>query len=67
MPECRHLNESTWALIAHEKLASGDERFAFFHPDNPFAGDSLAERLRRYAAVGVRIDRHQPETAFKLL
>lgn len=67
MPECRHLNESTWALIAHEKLASGDERFALFHPDNPFAGDSLAERLRRYAAVGVRIDRHQPETAFKLL
>ena len=67
MPECRHLNESTWALIAHEKLASGDERFALFHPGNPFAGDSLAERLRRYAAVGVRIDRHQPETAFKLL
>ena len=67
MPECRHLNESTWALIAHEKLASANEQYAFFNPANPFAKMPLAERLQRYAGVGIRIDRRKPETVLNLL
>lgn len=66
-PECRHLNESTWALIAHEKLASCRESLALFNPSSPFAEESLAGRLRRYAAIGIRIDRTHPESAAALL
>jgi hypothetical protein len=67
MPEFRHLNQSTWALIAHEKLASVNEQYAFFNPANPFAGEPLADRLRRYAAIGLRIDRAKPENVLELI
>jgi hypothetical protein len=66
-PEFRHLIDSTWALIAHEKLAAADGRYALFRDDNPFAGRPLSERLRIYAEVGSAIDARHPERAIGLL
>jgi hypothetical protein len=60
-PEFRHLNDSTWALIAHEKLAARQPELAFFHPDNPLAGLSLASRIAAYAASGRAMDPRRPE------
>ncbi|MEI8094336.1 MAG: PHP domain-containing protein [Spirochaetales bacterium] len=47
-PEFRHLNASTWALIAHEKLSSQDGKQGLFHPQNPLASKPLGERLSAY-------------------
>jgi predicted metal-dependent phosphoesterase TrpH len=65
-PPFRHLTEATWALIAHEKLASADPDLALFSPRNPLAAVPLAGRLRRYARVGRAIDNRQPERAIEL-
>jgi len=62
-PAFRHLIGATWALIAHEKLASLEARFSLFHPANPYASATLAERLKVYAAVGAALDSHHPEKA----
>ena len=61
-PEFRHLNDTTWALIAHEKLAEQESRYALFSEENPIGELSVSERLRRYAALGKSMDRHRPET-----
>ncbi|MGA2613108.1 MAG: PHP domain-containing protein [Spirochaetia bacterium] len=55
-PEFSHLVDATWALIAHERLGDADERLGLFHPDNPLAGRTLAERIRAYAEVGKSLD-----------
>ncbi|OQY33150.1 MAG: histidinol-phosphatase [Spirochaetaceae bacterium 4572_59] len=60
-----HLISSTWALIAHEKLAAGDARYGFFHPENPLAALSLSERIKRYGIVGEGMDRTCPEKLIK--
>jgi len=62
-PEFRHLVDATWALIAHEKLASIRPERALFHPRNPRAGRPLAERLAAYAEIGRRLDPRRPEAA----
>ncbi len=59
--EFSHLNTTTWALIAHETLASHDERYGLFHADNPLAGRSLSQRIERYAHIGREGDPHRPE------
>jgi hypothetical protein len=59
--EFRHLVDSTWALIAHERLASVDKRFGLCSPENPLAAESLAARLAAYAACGKRLDLFHPE------
>lgn len=61
-PEFRHLSDATWALIAHEKLASSDERYGLFREDNPLADLSLADRIERYNRVGRGMDQFRPET-----
>jgi hypothetical protein len=55
-PEFAHLIDTTWALIAHEKLVDADERLGLFHPDNPLARRTLAERISAYAQVGKSLD-----------
>jgi hypothetical protein len=57
----RHLLDTTWALIAHERLASIDRRFGLFSRENPLAGLSLTRRLDSYAAFGKRLDLFHPE------
>lgn len=61
-PTFRHLNDTTWALIAHEKLAAEEPKFALFSADNPLAELSLEERLRRYARLGRSMDKNNPRS-----
>ncbi|MEX2442655.1 MAG: PHP domain-containing protein [Alkalispirochaeta sp.] len=62
MPEFRHLTETTWALIAHEKLSAEDPRYGLFHPENPFHLRPLTERVALYAGIARRSDLHRPES-----
>ncbi|MDR2718494.1 MAG: PHP domain-containing protein [Treponema sp.] len=59
--EFRHLLDTTWALIAHERLASIDKRFGLFSTENPLASESLTQRLKIYAVLGKRLDLFHPE------
>ncbi|GHU03096.1 hypothetical protein FACS1894147_06430 [Spirochaetia bacterium] len=59
--EFRHLLDTTWALIAHERLASIEPRFGLFSEDNPLASLSLAGRLAAYADAGKRLELYHPE------
>jgi len=65
-PDFRHLNTSTWALIAHEKLSTMDPRYGLFHQENPFSLRSLNERTELYAGIARRCDPRYPETMFEL-
>lgn len=56
----RHLVDSAWALVAHEKLSSEDARLGLFHPGNPLSGKSLQSRLERYAMLGRAMDSFDP-------
>ena len=60
-PEFRHLLDTTWALIAHERLATTDSRYCLFSPDNPLAGMDLPQRLAVYAGIGKKLDLHHPD------
>ena len=62
MPEFSHLIDNTWALIAHEHLASRELRFSLFSPENPLADRPLAERIRLYALAGRKMDLRRPES-----
>ncbi|MFW6252676.1 MAG: PHP domain-containing protein [bacterium] len=59
-PEFRHLIESTWALIAHEKLSHIDEAYGLFSPNSPFSDDPLETRVLRYARIGRMLDPSHP-------
>ena len=59
--EFQHLLGTTWALIAHERLASVDERFGFFSEKNPLASMDLAVRLGAYAGFGKKLDLYRPD------
>ncbi len=58
-PEFRHLVDSAWALVAHEKLAVIDPSFALFHGDNPYRDRTLRERIAMYAEIGRDMDPRQ--------
>ncbi|MDR3166348.1 MAG: PHP domain-containing protein, partial [Treponema sp.] len=51
-PEFHHLLDTTWALIAHERLSSVETALGLFSPKNPLAGASLPARLKTYARAG---------------
>jgi hypothetical protein len=59
--EFSHLLDTTWALIAHERLASVEPRFGLFSNKNPMASLGLAERIAVYARVGKKLDLYNPE------
>lgn len=65
-PSCRHLVDAAWALVAHEKLATADATLGLFHPQNPYAAQSLDERLARYSSLGRKMDGHHPLDLIKL-
>ena len=65
-PQFRHLADSAFALIAHEKLAAADPDLALFSLDNPLANHSLEERIARYSKLGQTMDHSCPEEAIKL-
>jgi len=59
--EFRHLLDTTWALIAHERLATVDERYALFSEKNPLASLDLAARVEAYANFGKKLDLYRPD------
>jgi len=59
--EFRHLLDTTWALIAHERLASADEHFGLFAKENPLSSMNLKERLAVYASFGKKLDLYHPD------
>jgi hypothetical protein len=60
-PEFRHLVDTTWALIAHERLASIDPGLDLFSEKNPLAAAPLPARLSAYAKAGRALDKRRPE------
>ncbi|MCL2276646.1 MAG: PHP domain-containing protein [Treponema sp.] len=59
--EFRHLIDTTWALIAHEKLSGVDARYGLFSFNNPIAALDLKERLASYAEFGKKFDLFNPD------
>ena len=51
LPRFAHLNRNTWALIAHEHLASRGGP-GLFDPRSPIAAEPLSTRLAAYARAG---------------
>jgi hypothetical protein len=66
-PPFRHLVDTTWALIAHERLSSADKRFGLFSADNPLAAEDLPARLAAYAEAGRSLDLRRPESCFSII
>jgi len=66
-PEFAHLIEATWALIAHEKLANYDEKYALFNDINPLKGKSLKERIIAYSEIGRKIDSRHSELVYQTI
>ena len=62
-----HLIDSTWALIAHEKLAAFDDKYGLFNPDNPIIDKPLQERINIYSEIGKNIDNRHPEKIRNLI
>lgn len=64
-PDFMHLVDTSWALIAHEKLASINPDFALFSDRNPLSSLTMEERLVHYAAAGKALNRlHPMESAY---
>jgi hypothetical protein len=51
-PEFSNLVESTWALAAHETLASSDNSRGLFNQADPLAEKALGERIAAFAVLG---------------
>ncbi|MDR0554819.1 MAG: PHP domain-containing protein [Treponema sp.] len=67
LPPFRHLIDTTWALIAHERLSSEDKRYGLFSPENPLKNAPLGERLAVYARAGLDLDlKHPEESIFRI-
>jgi hypothetical protein len=65
--EFRHLLDTTWALITHERLASVDERYGLFSAANPVSSMGLSERLSFYAALGRKLNLYHPDESAAML
>ncbi len=59
-PEFSNLRDATWALVAHERLASVDPGAGFFSAANPLAALPLETRLAAYAKAGRALDPARP-------
>ncbi len=73
-PQYTHLQDSAWALIAHEQLSSVDtsgggdaSKYGLFAPNTPQAKLSVAERVKLYAEYGRALNVHNPEASAKEL
>jgi hypothetical protein len=59
-PEFANLRDATWALVAHERLASADPKAGLFATGNPLSALGLSERLAAYAEAGHALDPARP-------
>lgn len=61
-PEFRHLDDATWAMVAHEALSSVDRRLGLLSLDNPLASAPIAERISVYAKAGRSLELSDPHS-----
>lgn len=54
-PRFAHLNQSTWAMVAHEMLSNHDLTLGLLHPGNPLANRPLSTRIARYGEAGPKL------------
>jgi hypothetical protein len=66
-PDFCHLIDTTWALIAHERLASYDGNLGLFSPRSPLASRSLPERIAAYAVAGKALNPEDTESSAPLI
>jgi hypothetical protein len=67
-PGLRHLLDTTWALIAHEYLASSDPAWGLFSSNPSLASLPLSRRLEIYSRAGKALDRKHPgESALDII
>jgi len=59
--EFRHLLDTTWALIAHERLSGIDKKYGLFSKNNPLNCESLFKRIEIYACFGKKLDLYHPD------
>jgi hypothetical protein len=59
--EFKHLINTTWVLIAHERLAGIDKRYGIFSADNPLASLEPDKRLSFYASLGKKLNTFNPD------
>lgn len=55
LPEFAGLIDTTWALVAHEKLATLCPDLGFFAENNPTKNLSLDQRIEKYSLLGQKI------------
>lgn len=55
LPEFAGLIDSTWALVAHERLATLQPDLGFFSKNNPLASLSLSQRIEAYSQLGQKL------------
>lgn len=55
LPEFAGLIDTTWALVAHERLATLCPDLGFFSEKNPAKKLSLSQKIERYSQLGQRI------------
>jgi hypothetical protein len=55
--EFAHLNAATWAMVAHEALATANPDLGLFAKANPYAALGLEERIALYARAGADLGR----------
>ena len=60
-PGCKHLLDTTWALVVHERLASIDNNWGLFSKNNPLHSLSLQKRVIIYAGARKTLDLFHPE------
>jgi hypothetical protein len=66
-PEFTNLRDATWALVAHERLASAEPRAGLFSSAGPLAALSLPERIAAYSRAGRAFDPALPGGAGAVL
>lgn len=55
LPEFAGLIDTTWALVAHEKLSTMCPDLGFFAEKNPAKNLSLSQKIERYSQLGQKI------------
>ncbi len=56
-----HMIDAAWALIAHEKLSTQDQKWGLFSKENPLADLPLEQRISLYSQVGRNMDCFQSQ------
>lgn len=65
LPAFENLIHTTWALVAHEALASSHPDLGLFSKNNPMADWDLDRRIQAYSRLGQKLKSTEPLTQSK--